>query len=158
MLSFYWSFQPDSPTFPTFTDRGTGQTLPQSNGHGYANNLTDMRGIFYARGPHFKENLRDFPGFSIVHLYQVMCAILGVDMSSNAGSWSVVEGMLIDTHIPDLYHYNTHVNKFITSLIVLTLLFCLVSVGCALWCRRENLRRWYDRRGIQWQPLHDGVI
>uniref|UniRef100_A0A1W7RA20 glycerophosphocholine cholinephosphodiesterase n=1 Tax=Hadrurus spadix TaxID=141984 RepID=A0A1W7RA20_9SCOR len=64
--------------------------------HGYdpfVKNHTDMRGIFYARGPDFKKKYVSQP-LSMVDHYQIFCHLLGIQALPNNGSWDKVKNML----------------------------------------------------------------
>ena len=50
--------------------------------HGYDPINKDMHGIFYANGPAFKEGF-ETPSVKNIHIYPLMCKILGIDMPSN---------------------------------------------------------------------------
>lgn len=52
--------------------------------HGYDNHFTDMRTIFYAEGPAFKEGYSS-PAFSNVEVYGIIAHILGLDPAETDG-------------------------------------------------------------------------
>jgi predicted AlkP superfamily pyrophosphatase or phosphodiesterase len=53
--------------------------------HGYDNALPSMRALFIARGPGLKSNKR-IPGFANIHVYALMCQLLGIQPAPNDGS------------------------------------------------------------------------
>ncbi|HEX6126714.1 MAG TPA: ectonucleotide pyrophosphatase/phosphodiesterase [Pyrinomonadaceae bacterium] len=61
--------------------------------HGYDNKYESMRATFIARGPSFKSNYVAEP-FENVHLYEMMCAILGLRPAKNDGNLDRVRSML----------------------------------------------------------------
>lgn len=61
--------------------------------HGYDNNLTSMRPIFFARGPDFKENYKTGI-FELVNIYPLLCYLLGIQPAPNNGSMTEVTRML----------------------------------------------------------------
>ncbi|XP_067126662.1 ectonucleotide pyrophosphatase/phosphodiesterase family member 5-like [Centruroides vittatus] len=61
--------------------------------HGYDNNLTSMRPIFFARGPDFKENYKT-RSFDITNIYPLICYLLGINSAPNNGSLTEVSHML----------------------------------------------------------------
>jgi len=61
--------------------------------HGFDNLAPSMRAIFLARGPHFRRGLV-VPPFENVHLYELMCRVLGLTPAPNDGRLSEVSGML----------------------------------------------------------------
>ena len=52
--------------------------------HGYYSSYESMKGIFIARGPGFRKNFIG-PGFSNIHLYELMCHLLKIDPVNNDG-------------------------------------------------------------------------
>ena len=52
--------------------------------HGYDPKYVSMRGILLAHGPAFKKNFNG-PGLSNIHLYEMMCKILGISPANNDG-------------------------------------------------------------------------
>ena len=52
--------------------------------HGYYSTYESMRGIFFARGPGFKKGFTG-PGFSSIHLYELMCHLLKIVPTDNDG-------------------------------------------------------------------------
>ena len=76
-----WSF--------TLTDK-----IPHARGaHGYNPYNTDMHAIFYARGPAFRSDYVH-PTFENIHLYPLICEILGLSPAPIDGKIDVVKGML----------------------------------------------------------------
>lgn len=62
-------------------------------GHGYDNALPSMAGIFVARGPAFGKGIEVEP-FENVHLYNLMCVLLGVNPAPNDGDMEVVKDLV----------------------------------------------------------------
>lgn len=58
--------------------------------HGYHPDNKDMHGIFIAKGPSFKSGFTD-DAFSNIHLYEMMCELLGIPPATNDGAISEVE-------------------------------------------------------------------
>ena len=61
--------------------------------HGYDNKYKSMQATFIARGPAFKRHYGAEP-FENVHVYELMCRILGLTPAKNDGSLEKVKGML----------------------------------------------------------------
>jgi len=60
------------------------RSLPSGN-HGYDNGAPEMQGFFAARGPAFVS--QDTVGrFQSIHIYELMCDILGIEAAPNDGS------------------------------------------------------------------------
>ncbi|XP_074052214.1 ectonucleotide pyrophosphatase/phosphodiesterase family member 7-like [Macrotis lagotis] len=64
--------------------------------HGFDNADMDMKTIFRAFGPNFKKNYLAEP-FDSIHIYPLMCKLLGVTPEPHNGSLSVTQDMLVDT-------------------------------------------------------------
>ena len=60
--------------------------------HGYDPANKSMHGIFIARGPGLKEGLT-FDSFSIIHVYEVIAHILGIDTPENDASFDSISVM-----------------------------------------------------------------
>ncbi len=77
----------------------TKAQLARANGrwvhghHGYDNALASMRAIFLARGPHIRRGAV-VPPFESIHLYELLCRILGVTPAPNDGDLQAVAGVL----------------------------------------------------------------
>ena len=52
--------------------------------HGYDPFLPSMHGIFIARGPAFRRGVL-LPPVESVHVYNLLCAVLGVKPAANSG-------------------------------------------------------------------------
>jgi alkaline phosphatase D len=63
--------------------------------HGYDIENTDMHAIFYATGPAFRENYTHGT-FQNIHLYPLICQILGIEPAPVDGHIDAVKGMLRD--------------------------------------------------------------
>jgi predicted AlkP superfamily pyrophosphatase or phosphodiesterase len=61
--------------------------------HGYDNLLTSMGALFIASGPAFKEGL-SVPAFQNVHIYELLCEVLGLTPAPNDGSLDSVKAVL----------------------------------------------------------------
>lgn len=61
--------------------------------HGYDNNVASMRATFIAHGPAFKKGYVAEP-FENIHVYELMCKILGLKPPKNDGDLERVRGML----------------------------------------------------------------
>ncbi len=63
--------------------------------HGFSNEEMDMKMIFRAFGPDFRDNFLAEP-FDSVSIYPLMCKLLGVVPEANNGSLSHTKDMLVD--------------------------------------------------------------
>ncbi len=61
--------------------------------HGYDNALLSMGAVFVAAGPAFRVGTRAEP-FEAIHVYELLCRILGLTPAPNDGDVSVVRGLL----------------------------------------------------------------
>ncbi|XP_006015647.1 ectonucleotide pyrophosphatase/phosphodiesterase family member 7-like [Alligator sinensis] len=68
--------------------------------HGFDNEGMDMKTIFRAFGPDFKKNYLAEP-FDSIHIYPLMCKLLGVDPEPNNGSLAFTQKMLVESSEPE---------------------------------------------------------
>ena len=61
--------------------------------HGYDPRLTSMHGLFIAKGPRIRRGLK-FKPFENIHVYDFMCAVLGLQPATNDGDPAVTRDML----------------------------------------------------------------
>jgi predicted AlkP superfamily pyrophosphatase or phosphodiesterase len=61
--------------------------------HGYEGRHRSMHGLFVAAGPAFREGAR-VPAFESVHLYELMCSLIGVAPARNDGDPSITRRFL----------------------------------------------------------------
>lgn len=88
----YWKylFQKELPTVPHSGD----PTIDAKQASGWEPHHDDMKGIFVARGPAFRENER-FGPIEIVDIYQMLLNILSIEPAhAHNGTWANVEHML----------------------------------------------------------------
>jgi predicted AlkP superfamily pyrophosphatase or phosphodiesterase len=62
--------------------------------HGYDARLKSMQGLFVASGPRIKSGAR-VAAFENIHVYEFMCALLGVTPAKNDGDPAVTRDMLL---------------------------------------------------------------
>ncbi|MEE8586526.1 MAG: nucleotide pyrophosphatase/phosphodiesterase family protein [Acidobacteriota bacterium] len=78
----------------TLARRGRPRNRPFPRGnHGYDNALQSMQGLFIASGPGLKEGLFAAP-VSALHIYPLMCHILGLQPAPNDGDLEAVRSYL----------------------------------------------------------------
>ena len=61
--------------------------------HGYDARAKSMQGLFIATGPRLRSGVVIKP-FENIHLYNLMCAVIGIQPSQNDGNFAVVKDML----------------------------------------------------------------
>lgn len=66
---------------------------PPGGAHGYDPDSPLMRALFIAAGPRIREGLR-VPAFKNIHVYDFMCAVLGLTPAKNDGDTTVTRDML----------------------------------------------------------------
>jgi predicted AlkP superfamily pyrophosphatase or phosphodiesterase len=66
---------------------------PPGGAHGYDNSTRTMQGLFIAAGPRFKSGMTVGP-LDNLHLYEMMCAVLGVMPAKNDGDPAATRDML----------------------------------------------------------------
>jgi predicted AlkP superfamily pyrophosphatase or phosphodiesterase len=80
-----WIVQPSRERFdPNWTRGGA---------HGYDQRLLSMRALFVARGPRFQQGIRVKP-FENVHLYHLLCTLLGLTPAPNDGAPTALNALL----------------------------------------------------------------
>ena len=72
---------------------GTGNRHPPGGTHGYDPKYKSMQGLFIATGPRFEAG-KVVPAFENIHVYDLMCAVLGVKPAANDGDPSVTRGWI----------------------------------------------------------------
>ena len=87
--------------------------------HGFHNGDMDMKMIFRAFGPEFKSDFVAEP-FDSIHIYPLMCRLLGVRPEPNNGSLLFTEDMLLaggeDQHTHTHAHTHTHTHTHARTL------------------------------------------
>jgi predicted AlkP superfamily pyrophosphatase or phosphodiesterase len=64
-----------------------------SGAHGYDNTDSTMRALFIAAGPAFRSGAEVEP-FGALHVYELVCRVLGIEPSPNDGSLDTVRAVL----------------------------------------------------------------
>lgn len=64
------------PIYPRVLGNGAGRINPGA--HGFDPAIKEMHAVFYAWGPQFK-NKKQIPSFENVHVYPMICSLLGLD-------------------------------------------------------------------------------
>jgi predicted AlkP superfamily pyrophosphatase or phosphodiesterase len=73
--------------------REAGRLLRMKGEHGYDNQLPDMGALFVAAGPAFRRGVTAAP-FQNIHVYDLICHILGLKPAPNDGSLDSTRAML----------------------------------------------------------------
>ena len=68
---------------------------PWPGDHGYHHELEEMGALFVAAGPGLRRG-ETVPPFSNVHLYELMCHLLGFEPATNDGSLDAVRHLLTE--------------------------------------------------------------
>ncbi len=85
--------------YATRADRESARASWSRGAHGYDPESPDMRGLFVARGPSFRRHLR-VPPVENVDVYDLMCAVLGLDPAPNDGDFGRIAPAL-DTAVAE---------------------------------------------------------
>jgi predicted AlkP superfamily pyrophosphatase or phosphodiesterase len=72
---------------------GAGERTPPGGTHGYDARAKSMLGLFIAAGPRVRSGVV-VPPFENIHIYEFMCALLGVAPAKNDGDPAVTRDML----------------------------------------------------------------
>jgi predicted AlkP superfamily pyrophosphatase or phosphodiesterase len=67
---------------------------PSGGEHGYPASAPSMQGLFIAQGPRIRRGMRVKP-FENIHIYEFMCAVLGLQPAKNDGDPAVTRDMLL---------------------------------------------------------------
>lgn len=86
IADLHWSIT-THPYFDSHPDK------PSPGAHGYESDYTEMDAIFYAQGPAFKQAYQAGT-IENIHLYELMCHLLGIEPAPNDGSLDAVEELL----------------------------------------------------------------
>lgn len=116
----FWHYRNNRRITPIFVTceqgykifRNSNDTTPRKGDHGYNNSYSEMHPFFIAHGPAFKQGYLSTP-FSIVHIYSLMCYLLGVTPAPNDGNVLAVSHIL---------HQNA-------SNYVLLVILCVIAVS-----------------------------
>ncbi|XP_030068843.1 ectonucleotide pyrophosphatase/phosphodiesterase family member 7 [Microcaecilia unicolor] len=96
--------------------------------HGFDNNYMDMKTIFRAFGPDFKKNYLAEP-FDSIHIYPLMCKLLGVNPEPNNGSLAFTQEMLHSTSEPPQRQSGlTEESTFVAAIVLSAVLSILVVI------------------------------
>jgi predicted AlkP superfamily pyrophosphatase or phosphodiesterase len=70
-----------------------GERTPPGGTHGYDGHAQSMHGLFVGSGPRFQRGLV-VKAFENIHVYNLMCAVIGIEPTKNDGDPAVVKDML----------------------------------------------------------------
>ncbi len=71
----------------------SGAAAPPGGEHGYAAQVKSMHGLFIAAGPRLRQGMI-VPPFENLHVYELMCAVLGLEPADNDGDPAVTRAFL----------------------------------------------------------------
>ena len=72
---------------------GAGERAPPGGTHGYDARVKSMHGLFIASGPRIRSGVV-VPAFENIHVYEFMCALIGLRPANNDGDPAVTRDML----------------------------------------------------------------
>ena len=72
-------------------EKTTGELL--GGNHGYEPKYRSMHGLFVATGPRFKSGVV-VPAFDNIHIYELLCGLLGISPAANDGDRTVTASFL----------------------------------------------------------------
>ncbi|XP_061257029.1 ectonucleotide pyrophosphatase/phosphodiesterase family member 7-like [Bos javanicus] len=113
--------------------------------HGFDNVYMDMKTIFRAFGPDFKKNHLAEP-FDSIHIYPLMCKLLGVTPEPHNGSLAVTQEMLVDTYDQhtgaEMKRASALQNTAVSLTVVTGVLVVLFVAGVTftVFCRKKTQR------------------
>ena len=102
-------------------------SLQLNGSHGYDNDLLDMHPFFISHGPSFKQNYTSEP-FSSVHIYSLMCHLLGFPPAPNNGSLQNIRHILNNDsiNIPGICNGSEYVTKYILVIALCSVLMLII--------------------------------
>ncbi|XP_069511306.1 ectonucleotide pyrophosphatase/phosphodiesterase family member 7 [Ambystoma mexicanum] len=106
--------------------------------HGFDNDDKDMKTIFRAVGPAFKSNLEVNP-FESVHVYALMCKLLGIHPEPHDGSLEVTQNMLLEAQSSTDVFFQVTVG--LASVLGVLLLIFIPSIIVTAVKRKRKQRR-----------------
>ena len=135
----YWHYANNRRVTPIFVASDLGYRVFKNKAnidislgnHGYNNSIKEMHPFFIAHGPAFKQGFQSKP-FSIVHIYPLMCKILGITPAPNDGNFSAVSQLLRQ---PDSVHSSTY-TLVVIAMVIATLVLIVMTYGLV-----RNLKR-----------------
>jgi predicted AlkP superfamily pyrophosphatase or phosphodiesterase len=137
----YWHYANNRRVTPIFVTSDLGYRIFKNKGsikgelgaHGYNNSIKEMHPFFIAHGPAFKQGFQSKP-FSIVHIYPLMCYILGITPAPNDGNLSAVSQLL--------HPHESTASSYVLVVIVMaiaTLILIIMTYGLVKNHRKRNL-------------------
>lgn len=97
-------------------------------GHGYSPDFESMRPFFAARGPAFKKGYESNKAFQNVHIYPLICKILGINPSQFInGSLDAVEYLLRER--PSLLHRLSKLSPVLLATLIISILILVVIIS-----------------------------
>ena len=109
--------------------------LKERGAHGYSTKHPDMHPFFIAQGPAFKKNVISEP-FENVHIYPLVCHILGITPSPNNGSLQAVQQLL--KIAPEKLAQDFTV--LVVICVISFLVFMFMSYGIVSFCVKNHCR------------------
>ncbi|XP_025096300.1 bis(5'-adenosyl)-triphosphatase enpp4-like isoform X2 [Pomacea canaliculata] len=92
--------------------------------HGYSNELTSMRAIFFARGPDFKKGVKG-TSIRLVDIYPLVCKLLNIQPAPNNGSLDNTAMFLEDPVVTG--RASLHLGNSLVALLIVTAMISLIS-------------------------------
>ena len=134
----YWHYANNRRVTPIFVASDLGYRIFKNKAninvalgdHGYNNSIQEMHPFFIAHGPAFKPGFQSKP-FSIVHIYPLMCKILGITPAPNDGNFSAVSQLL---HQNDSSTYTL----VVIAVLIATLVLIIMTYGLVRNLKRRN--------------------
>jgi len=120
-------------TYYVAPNRSAGVWIPRG-GHGYDNNIPEMHGIFLARGPAFKKNIKISQVLNI-DICALLCHVLDIDAHPNNGTLANLQNIIQEKNLFQVIMKNP-------VLIIVLLSICGIFVlafilGCTISCYRN---------------------
>uniref|UniRef100_A0A8C5MRJ0 Ectonucleotide pyrophosphatase/phosphodiesterase 7 n=1 Tax=Leptobrachium leishanense TaxID=445787 RepID=A0A8C5MRJ0_9ANUR len=121
---------------PGYVIHGLAKFQFNNGEHGFDNEVMDMKTIFRAVGPAFKKGLLVKP-FESVHVYALMCQLLGIVPETHDGSLEVTRDMLVtssagssetESSLPDsLFHATIGLTAVLGFIVLVFIIFTITT-------------------------------
>ncbi|XP_053308831.1 ectonucleotide pyrophosphatase/phosphodiesterase family member 7 [Spea bombifrons] len=129
---------------PGYVIHGLAKFQFNNGEHGFDNEALDMQTIFRAVGPSFQQGLIVEP-FESVHVYALMCELLGIRPEPHDGSLDVTRNMLIQTEddvfAAESLYYATIALAAVLGVLLLVFIIVEISILVERHKRRKRAKK-----------------
>lgn len=120
--------------------------------HGYSNDVAKMWPFFVARGPAFKQGLKDAKPFNSVDIYSLMCHVMQLEPAPHNGSLENVKHLFAYEAKGSL---SDELNVPLTICVIIVITETIVLILGILWYRRKRISMIKRVHDVQLEGLLD---